>query len=149
MDGIRPDVAGSVGGVVGAVNAGRSESPLRWTCKSTRRWRGVDRSRSSGRLPHGGGLLRSRLQPASQPQDARRKQHPDRNAQFEFINAQVPRFQKRRQPVISVDTKKKELVGDFKNGGREWRPEGEPEEVRVHDFQDKDWARRSLTACTT
>ena len=62
--------------------------------------------------------------------------HPDRNAQFEHINRQVQAFQRRGQPVISVDTKKKELVGDFKNGGREWRPEGEPEEVRVHDFHD-------------
>jgi hypothetical protein len=63
--------------------------------------------------------------------------HPDRNAQFEYINRQVMAFQRRQQPVISVDTKKKELVGDFKNGGREWRPHGQPEEVRVHDFQDK------------
>ncbi len=63
--------------------------------------------------------------------------HPDRNAQFEYINALVERFQKRGQPAISVDTKKKELVGDFKNGGREWRPQGKPEEVRVHDFLDK------------
>jgi hypothetical protein len=65
-------------------------------------------------------------------------QHPDRNAQFEFLNAQATRFQKRRQPVISVDTKKKELVGDFKNPGREWHPKGKPEDVRVHDFQDKE-----------
>jgi hypothetical protein len=60
--------------------------------------------------------------------------HPDRNAQFEYINAQVEAFQFRGQPAISVDTKKKELVGDFKNGGRELRPRGEPEPVRVHDF---------------
>jgi hypothetical protein len=63
--------------------------------------------------------------------------HPDRNAQFEYLNTCVRRFDKRGQPAISVDTKKKELVGDFKNGGREWRPHGKPEEVRVHDFQDK------------
>jgi hypothetical protein len=63
--------------------------------------------------------------------------HPDRNAQFEYINAGVARSLMRDQPAISVDTKKKELVGDFKNGGREWRPQGEPEEVRVHDFLDK------------
>ncbi len=63
--------------------------------------------------------------------------HPDRNAQFEFINASVGRFPLRGQPAVSVDTKKKELVGDFKNGGREWHAQGEPEEVRVHDFLDK------------
>jgi hypothetical protein len=60
--------------------------------------------------------------------------HPDRNAQFEHINATVKAFQAAGQPVISVDTKKKELVGDFKNGGRELRPKGQPEPVRVHDF---------------
>jgi hypothetical protein len=62
--------------------------------------------------------------------------HPDRNAQFEYINRQVQRLQKRGQPVVSVDTKKKELLGDFKNPGQEWQPQGEPEEVRVHDFKD-------------
>ncbi len=60
--------------------------------------------------------------------------HPDRNAQFEHINARVRQYMDLRQPVISVDTKKKELVGDFKNGGPEWRPKGQPEQVRVHDF---------------
>ena len=64
------------------------------------------------------------------------KQHPDRDGQFRRINAMVKRFQRRRQPVVSVDAKKKELIGDFKNAGREWRPRGEPEEVRVHDFVD-------------
>jgi hypothetical protein len=64
--------------------------------------------------------------------------HPDRNAQFEFINAAVRQFQQRGQPVISVDTKKKELVGQFKNGGREWHPKGKPEEVEIHDFVDKE-----------
>ncbi|MGZ6056516.1 MAG: ISAzo13 family transposase, partial [Isosphaeraceae bacterium] len=62
----------------------------------------------------------------------------DRNAQFEHINAQVRAFQQQGQPVISVDTKKKELVGAFKNGGREWQPQGAPERVRVHDFMDKE-----------
>jgi hypothetical protein len=64
--------------------------------------------------------------------------HPDRNAQFEHINRQIQAFQQRGQPVVSVDTKKKELVGDFKNGGREWQPKGAPEPVRVHDFLDKE-----------
>src|SRR5206468_8296228 len=61
-------------------------------------------------------------------------QHPDRDAQFQHINAAVERFRRSRQPAISVDTKKKELVGDFKNGGRELRREGRPHKVRVHDF---------------
>jgi transposase len=60
--------------------------------------------------------------------------HPDRNAQFEYINERINAFQAAGQPTISVDTKKKELVGDFKNGGRELRPKGDPEPVRVHDF---------------
>lgn len=60
--------------------------------------------------------------------------HPDRDAQFAHLNAQAQAFQQRGQPVISVDTKKKELVGDFKNGGREWQPHGQPEAVNVHDF---------------
>src|SRR5437764_6611219 len=64
-------------------------------------------------------------------------EEPDRNAQFEQINAEAARFQVAGQPVISVDTKKKELVGDFANAGREWQPSGVPEAVRVHDFPDK------------
>ena len=63
--------------------------------------------------------------------------HPDRNAQFEHINRQVLACQRRNQPVVSVDTKKKELVGEFKNSGEEWQPKGEPEKVKVHDFPDK------------
>ena len=63
--------------------------------------------------------------------------HPDRNAQFEHINATVLAFQKRGQPVISVDTQKKALIGNFKNNGREWHRQGEPQEVKVHDFIDK------------
>ena len=63
--------------------------------------------------------------------------HPDRDAQFEHINALAKTALAAGMPVISVDTKKKELVGDFKNAGREWRPKGEPELVRVHDFKDK------------
>jgi Rhodopirellula transposase DDE domain len=67
--------------------------------------------------------------------------HPDRNAQFEHLNAKVKWSLSRHQPVISVDTKKKELVGDFKNGGREMRPKGQPEKVRVHDFVDPELGR--------
>jgi len=64
--------------------------------------------------------------------------HPDRDAQFRHINKRVRAFQRQRQPVISVDTKKKELVGNFKNPGREWRPKGSPEKVNGHDFRDRD-----------
>jgi len=115
-------------------------SPLRWTCKSTRRL-ATELTSQGHRV--GYRTVAWLLRESGYSLQANRKtregnQHPDRNAQFEFINAQATRFQKRRQPVISVDTKKKELVGDFKNGGREWRPEGEPENVRVHDFQDKE-----------
>ena len=63
--------------------------------------------------------------------------HPDRNAQFEYINAQVLAAQAAGQPVISVDTKKKELVGNYRNAGRDWRPKGAPQRVKVHDFEDK------------
>lgn len=65
-------------------------------------------------------------------------QHPDRDAQFQHINRQIRGMQRRGQPVISVDTKKRELVGDFKNAGREWHPQGQPEKVRVHDFRDEE-----------
>jgi hypothetical protein len=63
--------------------------------------------------------------------------HPDRNAQFEYINAKVIAAQAQQQPVISVDTKKKELIGNFKNGGTDYRPKGDPQRVNVHDFEDK------------
>src|SRR6267143_1749902 len=66
------------------------------------------------------------------------RQHPDRDAQFRYIAQAVRRWQRRGHPTISVDTKKKELVGDFKNGGRAWRRKGEPERVRVHDFIIRD-----------
>jgi hypothetical protein len=71
------------------------------------------------------------------------QQHPDRDAQFEYIAARCRAFQARRQPVVSVDTKKKERLGDFKNGGRAWRPRGRPEEVRVHDFASKGGGKAS------
>jgi hypothetical protein len=65
------------------------------------------------------------------------KQHPDRNAQFEYINELSLRFMRQRQPVISVDAKKKELAGNYANKGKEWGPKGKPLEVKVHDFTDK------------
>jgi hypothetical protein len=117
---------------------GDPESPLRWTCKSTRR---LAKELTRQRHPVGANTVAGLLRQAGYSLQANRKTregaaHPDRNAQFEHINAQVRRFQNRQQPAISVDTKKKELVGDFRNGGREWRPRGQPEQVRVHDFLD-------------
>jgi len=115
---------------------GDPESPLRWTCKSVRKLSG-ELNRMGHRTSHGlvAELLRE-LGYSLQANSKRREgaDHPDRDAQFRHINDRVEAFQSSGDPVISVDTKKKELVGDFKNGGREWRPRGEPEVVRVHDF---------------
>ena len=125
--------------LVDPVPRGDPESPLRWTCKSTRT---LARELTNQGHPVSDTTVRRLLHAADYSLQGNRKtlegaSHPDRNAQFENINARVKAFQQRGQPVISVDTKKKELVGDFKNGGREWHPQGEPEEVRVHDFMDK------------
>jgi Rhodopirellula transposase DDE domain len=125
--------------LVEPVTRGDPESPLRWTCKSTRRL-AEELTRQGHRV--GARTVAALLHEAGYSLQANRKTreglaHPDRNAQFEYINASVARSLLRDQPAISVDTKKKELVGDFKNGGREWRPRGEPEKVRVHDFLDK------------
>jgi transposase len=134
-----PSIMGALEALVEPLTRGDPESPLRWTCKSTRRL--AEELRSQGHQV-GERTVAMLLHRAGYSLQGNRKTregsaHPDRNAQFEHINAQVLAFQHRGQPVISVDTKKKELVGDFKNGGREWRPQGEPEEVRVHDFLDK------------
>jgi hypothetical protein len=118
---------------------GDPESPLRWTCKSLRR---LAEELSGQHHPISPNSVATLLHEAGYSLQANRKtregaSHPDRNAQFEHINAWVRQFQERDQPVISVDTKKKELVGDFRNAGQQWRPQGQPEEVRVHDFLDK------------
>jgi transposase len=124
--------------LIDPVTRGDPESPLRWTCKSTRQLADALNEmghRTSHRMV--GELLRElgySLQ--SNRKTLEGSSHPDRNAQFEHIYAQVKQFQDRGDPVISVDTKKKELVGNFKQAGREWRPEGQPESVQVHDFQD-------------
>ena len=114
-------------------------SPLRWTCKSTRRL-AQELSQQGHPVSHSkvGQLLKAlnySLQGTRKTREG--GSHPDRNAQFEYINAQVKAFQQRGQPVVSVDTKKKELVGDFSNSGREYQPQGCPEQVRVYDFIDK------------
>ena len=115
---------------------GDPESCLRWTCKSVRKLAeelvGMGHEVS---YP----VVAELLHEMGYSLQANRKtkegdSHPDRNAQFEHINAKVQQYTGVREPVISVDTKKKELVGDFKNSGQDWKPRGKPESVRVHDF---------------
>ena len=134
-----PDLTAALEALVEPLTRGDPESPLRWTCKSTRRLaEELNRNDHSVSASTVGSLLHEAgysLQANCKTREGR--SHPDRNAQFEFINASVKRFLKREQPAISVDTKKKELVGDFKNNGDEWHPKGSPEKVRTHDFMDK------------
>jgi transposase len=133
-----PTLTADLERLIDPVTRGDPESPLRWTCKSTRQLADALHElghRTSHRMV--GELLREMgysLQ--SNRKTLEGSSHPDRNAQFEHIHAQVKQFQDRGDPVISVDTKKKELVGNFKQAGRAWRPEGQPESVQVHDFQD-------------
>ena len=134
-----PDLLTALETLVEPATRGDPESPLRWTCKSTAK---LAAELTRQKHPVSDRTVASLLKQAGYSLQANRKtregaSHPDRNAQFEYLNACLRRFDRRGQPAISVDTKKKELVGDFKNGGREWRPAGEPEEVRVHDFLDK------------
>ena len=117
---------------------GDPESPLRWTCKSTRKLADELRRQGFAVGPH---TVARELKAQGFSLQSNRKTrdgdaHPDRDAQFGHINKKAQSFMRRGQPVISVDTKKKELVGDFKNAGREWRRRGRPEEVRSHDFPD-------------
>jgi hypothetical protein len=134
----QPGLKNALERLVNPLTRGDPMSPLRWTCKSRANlaaalakdgW--VVSSTSIGRMLNGLGYrlksVRKRNEGAS---------HPDRNAQFEHINATAEEFLAQGEPVISVDTKKKELVGDFKNAGREWQPKGTPESVLVHDFPD-------------
>jgi transposase len=137
---LHPEVWPALEMLVDPVTRGDPESPLRWTCKSTQvlaeelaERQGIDISdRTVAKLLRAHGYS---LQAPNKSVEG--KQHPDRNAQFEHINAKAQAYLERGVPVISVDTKKKELVGNFKNGGREWQPKGEPELVDVHDFPDQ------------
>ena len=131
-----PRLAKDLESLVEPGTRGDPRSRLRWSSKSLRLLAGQLHSmghsisyRSVGHLLEQAGYS---LQANRKTREG--KQHPDRNAQFEHINQRVIRHQRIGQPVISVDTKKKELVGDFKNGGREWRPKRQPRRVQVHDF---------------
>ena len=115
---------------------GDPQSPLLWTCKSLRKLsQGLrDMGHKIGRTVVGELLYRLDYRLQANRKTREGASHPDRDTQFRYINDQVKAALAAGEPAISVDTKKKELVGDFKNGGREWRPKGSPEEVRVHDF---------------
>jgi hypothetical protein len=117
---------------------GDPESPLRWTCKSTTQ---LADALTQQRHPVSPRTVATLLKGAGYSLQANRKTregtaHPDRDAQFRYLTGLITDSHRQGQPTISVDTKKKELVGDFKNGGREWRPHGQPLPVRVHDFLD-------------
>jgi hypothetical protein len=134
-----PQLVRAMERLVEPATRGDPESPLRWTSKSTRhlareltaQGHPVSHTRVADLL-HARGYS---LQANQKTREGTR--HPDRNAQFEYINTQVQGQLAAGEPAISVDTEKKELIGDFKNAGREWRPQGKPEKVRVHDFIDK------------
>jgi hypothetical protein len=135
---IDPNLSTALERLVDPVSRGDAESALRWTSKSTRQ---LARQLTTEGHPGSEWLVRQLLYELGYSLQANRKtkegaRHPDRDAQFRHISARVGRQLRLRQPAISVDAKKKELVGNFKNGGREWRPRGNPEQVRVHDFLD-------------
>jgi transposase len=137
---LNPQVKLDLENLVDPTTRGDPESPLRWTCKSTRvlsealKKKGHKIGRQSvAYLLHDLGYS---LQGNRKTKEG--ASHPDRDAQFRYINGQVLAFQQRKEPIVSVDTKKKERVGEFKNGGREWQPKGQPECVRTYDFADKE-----------
>jgi len=134
-----PKILDAIENIVDPTSRGDPESPLRWTCKSVRKIsetlseQGYEVGRQSvANLLH---ELEYSLQ-ANRKNSEGKKDHPDRDAQFKYINNRGKNFIARSQPVISVDTKKKELVGKYKNDGHEWEPKGNPTEVLTHDFPD-------------
>ena len=131
-----PTLLDDLEGLVEPVTRGDPESPLRWTCKSLRNL-AVELQQMGHRV--GRHLVADLLHTLQYSLQANSKtleggDHPDRDTQFRYLNQQAQRYLDAGEPVISVDAKKKELVGDFKNGGRELRPQGDPERVRVYDF---------------
>jgi hypothetical protein len=132
-----PEVWPALEKLVDPATRGDPESPLRWTCKST--YQLATEMYVQYGIPVSDKTIAKMLREHGYSLQAPNKsvegaQHPDRNAQFEHINTKAKKFVARGLPVISVDTKKKELVGNFKNAGKDWQPQGEPELVDVHDF---------------
>jgi len=134
-----PNIADALVSLIEPVTRGDPESPLRWTCKSTRRLATELTKMQHQISPRKVAQLLHQLGYSLQANRKTRERmnHPDRNAQFEYIYESVKKFNRSGQPVISVDTKKKELIGDFSNVGKEYRKKGEPVETRMHDFPDK------------
>jgi len=138
-----PDLLVALEGLVDPAARGDPQSPLRWTCKSLKQL-ARELGEQGHRISHVSvGILLKELGYSLQ---GNRKtlegtDHPDRDAQFRYIQEKTQQALDAVQPVISVDTKKKELVGNYKNAGQEWRPQGEPEVVQVHDFVDKELGR--------
>lgn len=135
-----PTLKADIEALISPYTRGDPESPLRWTCKSTRKLAAAltDKGHSVSHSTVAMLLDEMGYSLQANRKTTEGKQHPDRNAQFEYINRRVRSCQRGDQPVISVDTKKKEKVGDFKNDGQEWHPQGHPESVRIHDFIDKE-----------
>jgi transposase len=135
-----PDLAVELERLVDSATRGDPMSPLRWTSKSTEKLASELRARGCGISPRSvATLLKSigySLQVVRKTHEGGK--HEDRDEQFEYINTSVKAFHLQGEPVISIDAKKKELVGDFANKGREWHPKGQPEEVNVYDFLDKE-----------
>jgi len=133
-----PDLLSALLALIEPTTRGDPESPLRWTCKSTAQLAG---ELTGQRHPVSPRTVATLLKGAGYSLQGNLKtregtSHPDRDAQFRYLTRLITACHQHGQPAISVDTKKKELVGDFKNGGREWRPHGQPLPVRVHDFLD-------------
>jgi DDE family transposase len=132
----QPGILAALNELVQSSIRGDPEAPLMWVSKSQRHLSAAlaENGFTAGQKLVGRLLRRLGFSLQANAKTREGASHPDRNAQFEHINAEVTAFQVAGEPAISVDTKKKELVGDFKNGGRELRPKGQPEPVRVHDF---------------
>lgn len=143
-----PGLLDALEGLVEPATRGDPQSPLKWTCKSTRelsrelnkRGHTVSHSTVAGLLKDAGYSLQSNRKTIEG------KQHPDRNAQFEYISRRTKSQQRAGQPALSVDTKKKEIIGKYKNSGRTWRRKGQPIKVQTHDFPEKDDRGKTIKA---
>ncbi len=135
-----PNILNDLDTMIDPLTRGDPESPLRWTCKST--YKLAEALKSKGHLISQKSVY-SLLQEMGYSMQSNRKkmegiQHPDRDEQFQYINDKVKEFQSKMQPVVSVDAKKKENIGQYKNNGKEWEKHGQPTNVHTYDFQDKE-----------